>query len=217
MQVRAALASKVSRERFGTELEGMMSGVSLQVHSQAYPPSASSGSVQCSSLVMQDSNGMMSHDMACPCWACAFTCRKGCMTYLADVSELCPICHAGPDPVRAVRDIQRLSLFPIVFSVGPVMSAALGDSYGEQCSSVMAAAEALLQEHSTQASPCSYWWQHESRSDRGMHDLTTCMLQCLLLIRYTCLLLMPVPQLFLTSGQESEASASGSLGTYIRF
>ncbi len=54
--------------------------------------------------------------------------------------------------MRAVRDIQRLSLFPIVFSVGPVMSAALGDSYGEQCSSVMSAAEALLQEQSTQAS-----------------------------------------------------------------
>ena len=32
MQVRAALASKVSRERFGTELEGIMSGMSLLVH-----------------------------------------------------------------------------------------------------------------------------------------------------------------------------------------
>lgn len=32
MQVRAALASKVSRERFGTEVEGMMSGLSLLVH-----------------------------------------------------------------------------------------------------------------------------------------------------------------------------------------
>ena len=119
--------------------------------------------------------------------------------------------------MRAVRDIQRLSLFPIVSSVGPVMSAALGDSYGEQCSSVMAAAQALLQEHSTQASPCSYWWQQESRSDRAMRDLTTCTLQCLPLIRYTCLLLTPIPQVFLTSGQESEASASGSPVTYIQF
>ena len=55
--------------------------------------------------------------------------------------------------MRAVRDIQRLCLFPIVFTVGPVMSAALGDSYGEQCSSVMLAAEALLHEQQMQASP----------------------------------------------------------------
>ncbi len=38
MQVRAALASKVSRERFGTELEGMMSGESLQVPTQKHIP-----------------------------------------------------------------------------------------------------------------------------------------------------------------------------------
>ena len=55
--------------------------------------------------------------------------------------------------MRAVRDIQRLCLFPIVFTVGPVMSAALGNSYGEQCSSVMSAAEALLHEQMVQASP----------------------------------------------------------------
>ena len=54
-----------------------------------------------------------------------------------------------------MRDIQRLSLFPTVFSVGLVMSAALGDSYGEPCSSVMSAAETLLQEETAQASPCS--------------------------------------------------------------
>ena len=64
--------------------------------------------------------------------------------------------------MRAVRDIQRLSLFPIVFTVGPVMSASLGDSYGEQCSSVMSEGESLLQELSKQASPCSMWWQDSS-------------------------------------------------------
>ena len=35
--------------------------------------------------------------------------------------------------MRAVRDIQRLRMFPVVFPVNPVMSAALGDSYGEPC------------------------------------------------------------------------------------
>jgi len=32
MKVRAALASKVSRERFGTELEGMLNGMSSPWH-----------------------------------------------------------------------------------------------------------------------------------------------------------------------------------------
>ena len=57
--------------------------------------------------------------------------------------ELC----AGPDPVRAVRDIQRLCMFPIVFSVGPVMASALGDSYGGPSSTVMSEAASLMQHH----------------------------------------------------------------------
>ena len=69
--------------------------------------------------------------------------------------------------MRAVRDIQRLSLFPVVFTVGPVMSAALGDSYGEHCSSAMSEAESLLQDLSRQASPCSMWWQ-DSNGDKAV-------------------------------------------------
>ena len=47
MQVRAALASKVSRERFGTEVDGMMNGMSQHMH----PPSA----VFCVSLLLHSS------------------------------------------------------------------------------------------------------------------------------------------------------------------
>ena len=57
---------------------------------------------------------------------------------------------AGPNPVRAVRDIQRLCLFPIVFSVGPVMASALGDSFGGPCSTVMSEAASLMQHHAEQ-------------------------------------------------------------------
>jgi len=46
--------------------------------------------------------------------------------------------------VRAVADIQRLGLFPAVFTAPPPLQAALGDGYGGPCSALMAAAEALL-------------------------------------------------------------------------
>ena len=62
---------------------------------------------------------------------------------------------AGPDPVRAVRDIQRLCLFPIVFSVGPVMTSALGDSYGCPSSTVMSEAASLMQHHTAQVPLCN--------------------------------------------------------------
>ena len=63
---------------------------------------------------------------------------------------------AGPDPVRAVRDIQRLCLFPTVFSVGPVMASALGESYGDPSSTVMSEAASLVQHHTEQALLCNY-------------------------------------------------------------
>lgn len=64
--------------------------------------------------------------------------------------------------MRAVGDIQRLCLFPIVFSVGPVMSAALGESYGGQCSHVMSEGLALLQGQKQEASFCSISQQQYS-------------------------------------------------------
>lgn len=64
--------------------------------------------------------------------------------------------------MRAVGDIQRLCLFPIVFSVGPVMSAALGESYGGQCSHVMSAGSALMYEQKQEASLCSISQQQYS-------------------------------------------------------
>ena len=53
--------------------------------------------------------------------------------------------------MRAVRDIQRLRMFPVVFPVNPVMSAALGDSYGEPCANVMSEAASLLHDVAEQA------------------------------------------------------------------
>ncbi|KAK9810386.1 hypothetical protein WJX72_009795 [[Myrmecia] bisecta] len=75
-RVREALGKKVSRERVGTELEGMMS---------------------------------------------------------------------GPAPVRAVQDIERLRLFPSVFSVPEDSAAELGENYGSPCVAVMAAVDQILQ------------------------------------------------------------------------
>ena len=67
---------------------------------------------------------------------------------------------AGPDPVRAVRDIQRLCLFPIVFSVGPVMASALGESYGGPSSTVMSEAASMMQHHAEQVSLCNCKLSH---------------------------------------------------------
>lgn len=53
--------------------------------------------------------------------------------------------------MRAVRDIQRLCIFPVVFSVGPVMASALKESYGAPCSHVMSQAASLLHDHTEQA------------------------------------------------------------------
>ncbi|EIE21369.1 hypothetical protein COCSUDRAFT_56588 [Coccomyxa subellipsoidea C-169] len=76
LQVREALASKVSKERVGTELEGMFK---------------------------------------------------------------------GPDPVRAVADIQRLRLFPVVFAAPQLLRGALGDDYGAPCATLLAEAAALIE------------------------------------------------------------------------
>ena len=51
---------------------------------------------------------------------------------------------AGPGPVRAVNDIQRLRLFPVVFALPASLVPALGEGYGAPCSRVMAAAAATL-------------------------------------------------------------------------
>ena len=77
-------------------------------------------------------------------------------TWDAETHQILTFRHlcAGPDPVRAVRDIQRLCLFPIVFSVGPAMAWALGDSYGGPSSTVMSEAASLMQNHAEQVPLC---------------------------------------------------------------
>ena len=55
--------------------------------------------------------------------------------------------------MRAVADIQRLGLFPAVFTAPPPLQAALGDGYGGPCSALMAAAEALLRAWNPEVHP----------------------------------------------------------------
>lgn len=56
----------------------------------------------------------------------------------------CLTVAAGPDPVGAVRLINRLRLFPTVFEPPATQRAALGDGFGSPCIVCMAAAAQLL-------------------------------------------------------------------------
>ena len=109
MQVREALAHKVSRERVGTELHGMFTGAA----------------------------GLCMHTLLC---------HHASRVELLTAASFHNRGHtgAGPDPVRAVRDIQRLRLFPVVFAPPTSLAAALGEGYGAPCTRVMAAAAAAL-------------------------------------------------------------------------
>lgn len=51
---------------------------------------------------------------------------------------------AGPDPVRAMTDINRLRLFPAVFTVTLDAEAKLPSNWGEPCVQLVTAASATL-------------------------------------------------------------------------
>ncbi|DBA72537.1 hypothetical protein WJX79_010559 [Trebouxia sp. C0005] len=51
---------------------------------------------------------------------------------------------SGPDPVRAMTDINRLRLFPAVFTVTPDAEAKLPSNWGEPCVQLVTAATATL-------------------------------------------------------------------------
>ncbi|DBB09878.1 hypothetical protein WJX82_001683 [Trebouxia sp. C0006] len=51
---------------------------------------------------------------------------------------------SGPDPVRAMTDINRLRLFPAVFTVTPDAEAKLPSNWGEPCVQLVTAASATL-------------------------------------------------------------------------
>ncbi len=59
---------------------------------------------------------------------------------------------AGPDPVRAMTDINRLRLFPAVFTVTPDAEAKLPSNWGEPCVQLVTAATATLAAVNFQAS-----------------------------------------------------------------
>lgn len=51
---------------------------------------------------------------------------------------------AGPDPVRAIIEINRLRLFPAVFTVPPDAEAKLPSNWGEPCAQLVTSATATL-------------------------------------------------------------------------
>jgi hypothetical protein len=53
-------------------------------------------------------------------------------------------CDAGVAPTAAMRLLQQLQLFPVVFSPPPELQQLLGTGYGAQCVEVVAAAEKLV-------------------------------------------------------------------------
>jgi hypothetical protein len=56
--------------------------------------------------------------------------------------------------VRAIQDIQRLRLFPVVFFVPRSVTVLQGEDYGPPCATLMAEAAALLDAWDAQARPC---------------------------------------------------------------
>ena len=54
------------------------------------------------------------------------------------------IAGVGPDPARAMTDINRLRLFPAVFTVPADAEAKLPSNWGEPCVQVLTAATATL-------------------------------------------------------------------------
>jgi hypothetical protein len=57
--------------------------------------------------------------------------------------------------VRAVGDIQRLRLFPVVFAAPQPLRGALGDDYGAPCSALLAEAAALIDSWRAEVRTCA--------------------------------------------------------------
>jgi hypothetical protein len=131
-QVREALSSKISRERVGTELEGMFNGACVprfcmeHAHSAPEPPPP----------------------RCCP--APRLPCASSSRCRSAVYALPRPPPFAGPAPVESVRLLQRLGLFSSVFSVPPPLSPALADAVGPRSTSLMAAADSLASSLSLQ-------------------------------------------------------------------
>ena len=94
-QVRAALASKVSRERVGTELEGMLHGEDPNTCN--YRHSTATSSRRLFMCVRAEAKHICTVDRHHPMLA----------VLQRPTKEMMHV-HAGPDLVRAVWDIQRL-------------------------------------------------------------------------------------------------------------
>ena len=120
------MGSKVSRERFGAELEGMFNGE--VPHTQL----------------------AICHDQVKACDPVAHI-STACNSPMHAMHHLSPSV-AGPAPVEAVRLLDRLSLFPVIFALPPDVQQRLGAAYGAVCATVMAAAEAQAKAQSFEVS-----------------------------------------------------------------
>lgn len=84
-------------------------------------------------------------------------------------SALHPASHrqpvtAGPAPALAVDILNRMCLFPEVFTPPPAVSSTLGPDYGSACVQTITAAENILK-----ASNIQVWEQHSYATTNTIH------------------------------------------------
>jgi hypothetical protein len=140
-QVRTALGEKVSRERVGAEVEGMLTG-----------------GHRLDGWIAQLGSGWRGvHGPASYAWHCMALKRRGpapprrCHTQHDIPPKTAnppthPPTHAGPDPIRAAELLHRLRLFHAVFEVHP--SAApdvITEGFGAAGAALLAGAHSLME------------------------------------------------------------------------
>lgn len=80
-------------------------------------------------------------------------------------------CPAGVAPTAAMRLLQQLQLFSVVFAPPPHLVKVVGTSFGAQCVEVMAAAEKLLGALDLQVSRTAHHNTHHHSHPRPHHDV----------------------------------------------
>ena len=177
-QVQLALASKVSRERFGSEIKGCIGGAVLCCHRRNLHQLAC-----CENWIKasQHRHWAQSRTRACsnrwpPSWSASLMNSIPGIMCLATVNSLlvqkqavwsyaCPSTKqshvawcwglgAGPDPVLAMRLLAQLGLFPVVFQLpGGAAAPPPPVDAGARCVACMAAAADLLHVWQPQVRP----------------------------------------------------------------
>ena len=130
LQVREALAHKVSRERVGAELEGMIHG--------EWPESEAGRRCGCTAAGSSSAwGGVGPRSSQLPRTSACLPRTSACLgTHAA----------AGPDPVMALRLLHRLRIFAAVFALPPAAAGVLGEAaFGATAASLGAGAFDAMQ------------------------------------------------------------------------